>query len=135
MGGATIVDSRELALACAQIADGKKAEDIVVLDLQKVSMVSDFFVIASGGSAKQLQAIADALRERFKEEGLGKGTCEGYEAGAWILLEAADVVVHLFRHEMRRFYDLESLWGEAKPVAWKKRGSGAAAARETGTGP
>ena len=103
------------------MADDKKAEDIVILDLQKVSTVSDFFVICTGSSAKQLQAIGDSVREHFKAEGLGKGTCEGYEAGAWILLESSDVVVHLLRQEMRRFYDLESLRSEGKHVPWRRR--------------
>lgn len=104
----------------------------MVLDLRKLSSVSDYFVLCTGSSAKQLQAIADAIREHLKEEGLGKGVVEGYEAGTWILLESEDVVVHLLRHEMRRFYDLESLWAEAKKVVWRKK---APAAREALSGP
>ncbi|MBI3267907.1 MAG: ribosome silencing factor [Planctomycetes bacterium] len=124
----------ELAEACAQLADDKRAEDVLILDLRKLSSVCDYFVLCTGMSAKQLQAIADGLREQFKALELGKGNCEGYEAGAWILLEAGDVVVHLLRQEMRRFYDLESLWADAPVVPWKKRpAKRPATLHETGT--
>ncbi|MBI5366441.1 MAG: ribosome silencing factor [Planctomycetes bacterium] len=129
-GGWKIVDSKELALECARIADDRKGEDTLVLDMRKLSSVSDYFVLSTGVSSKQLQAMADSIRQHWQELGLGKGVCQGYESGAWILLEAEDVVVHLLRHEMRRFYDLESLWTEAKHVAWRKR---AATKTETGT--
>ena len=119
-------------MECAQIAVEKKAEEITVLDLRKLSSVSDYFVLCSGSSAKQLQAVADAIRAHLRDSGLGKGVFEGYDSGSWVLLEAEDVVIHLFRHEMRRFYDLESLWAEAKKVPWRKKAS---TTKEALTGP
>jgi ribosome-associated protein len=97
----------------ARAALDKKAEDVVVLDLRKVSSFTDYFLLASGGNQKQLLAIADAVLEVLREEGMRPNHTEGYPRQEWILLDYAGLVVHVFTPGMRAFYDLERLWGAA----------------------
>lgn len=101
---------KTLAKKIIKIAHGKKADDIVLLDLKKLSSMTDYFVICSAGSDVQAKVIADAVLD-----GLGKtaGHVEGYEGGRWILIDCFDVVAHIFRPEAREFYGLERLWGDA----------------------
>lgn len=106
-------------MECARIADGKKATDIVVLDIRKVAFITDYFVIASGKNKKQLQAIADEISETLKGQGRRRAGLEGYGEGAWILVDFGDVVIHLFHEEMRRYYELENLWSDGKKVRWQ----------------
>ncbi|MEE9514668.1 MAG: ribosome silencing factor [Candidatus Brocadiales bacterium] len=104
---------------CAQIADDKKAEDIVILDLQGLASFTDYFVICSGFNKRQLQAIADETVKQagaLNIKGLGK---EGYDDARWILLDYVSVIVHLFDKDTRIFYDLELLWGDAPRVEWQ----------------
>jgi ribosome-associated protein len=92
----------------------KKATEVVVLDLRKVTGFTDFFVVASGTSQRQILAIADAVRDALREhDGLRPTHVEGYPRQEWILLDYADFVVHVFTPRMRAFYDLERLWGGA----------------------
>ena len=103
-------DAREFAVEVARLAEDYRCEDVVVLDLRGISPVADFFVIATGTSDRQMQAVADAAGERAAELGrhlLGRA---GYEAAQWILLDHVDVVVHIFDAERRDYYDLELLW-------------------------
>lgn len=96
-------------------ADDKKAEDITVLDLRKISSVTDYFVICTGSSATQTKAIADNIEEKLeKDYNLRLLRREGFQSGAWILLDYGSVVVHIFKPEERDFYNLERLWGDAK---------------------
>lgn len=111
------MDSRQLALRCQELADNKKAENIVVLDLRKVSTVTDFFVIATGTSEPHLRAIVDEISETLRDEwGLRPRATDGTVQTSWVVLDYFDVIVHLMREEVRAHYDLESLWGDAPRV-------------------
>ncbi|MBI1987097.1 MAG: ribosome silencing factor [Nitrospinae bacterium] len=98
---------------CYETAQDKKAYDLVILDLRKYSYVTDYFIICSGSSTVQVQAIADAIDEKLGKEGIRPLGREGYSEAHWVLLDYADVVIHIFHEETRKFYDLERLWGDA----------------------
>ena len=97
----------------AQAALDKKAAEVVVLDLRKQSAFTDYFLLASAANQKQLVAIADAVQETMREQGLRPKHVEGYPRQEWMLLDYSGFVVHLFTQRMRLFYDLERLWGGA----------------------
>ena len=101
---------------CAMAADSKKAEDIVVLEVGPLSSVADHFLICSGASDRQVRAIADAIEEELTQNGEKPLAMEGYHKGTWVLIDCADVVVHVFDDETRRFYNLERLWHRAARV-------------------
>lgn len=117
------MDSKKLALLCREFADNKKAENILVLDVSKLSSVTDYFVIASGTSEPHLRAIVNELEDRLHEEhGVRPRAKDGSVTGAWVVLDFFDVIVHVMRTDARERYDLESLWGDAplvKPRAAK----------------
>ena len=98
----------------ARAALEKKAAEVVVLDLRKQAGFTDFFVLASGANQKQILAIADAVTEAMRAEGLRPKHVEGYPRQEWILLDYQGLVVHLLTPSLRGFYDLERLWGGAK---------------------
>jgi ribosome-associated protein len=97
----------------ARAALGKKASEVVVLDLRKQSAFTDYFLLASGTNQKQLLAIADAVEEILRAERLRPSHVEGYPRQEWILMDYSSFVVHVFTSRMRVFYDLERLWGGA----------------------
>jgi len=99
--------------AAAQAALDKKAEDVVVLDLRKVSSFTDYFVLATGTNQKQILAIADSILDVLRAQGLRPDHTEGYPRQEWILLDFGGLVVHVFTPRLRVFYDLERLWGGA----------------------
>jgi ribosome-associated protein len=101
---------------CVVAADEKKAEEIVVLDVQPYSSVADYFMICSGTSDRQVKAIADGIEAQLKQNGEKPLAIEGYQEATWILIDCADLVIHIFADETRRFYDLERLWGQAARV-------------------
>lgn len=90
-----------------------------MLDIRSFVFLTDYFVVASGQNRKQLQAIADDLHRMSKERGMTYYHVEGYDAGTWVCVDLGDVVCHLFQAELRHFYELESLWSEAKKVRWE----------------
>lgn len=96
--------------------DDDKAQDVVVIELSGKSDVADYLVIASGTSGRQVVAIAEHLRERLKHAGLTSVNAEGMSQGDWVLVDAGDVIVHLFRPEVRAFYNIEKMWGVEMPV-------------------
>jgi ribosome-associated protein len=109
-----VIKPEEIALAIAEYAADRKALDIVQLDLREVASFTDYFVICTGRSDRQVKAIHDAIVEGMKHEhGLVASHIEGVGESNWILLDYSDVVVHVFTQEMRDFYRLETLWGEA----------------------
>ena len=107
----------ELARRCGAAAEDKKATDVVVIDLKEVSALADYFVIASAMNEPQLKAIANELRKVMKEDyGLLPDAVDGFPASQWIVMDYGDVIVHLFRQEMRGHYQLEELWGDCPRV-------------------
>ncbi len=112
-GTATLLD---LVL---QHLDDDQAQEVVTIDLEGKSSIADHMVIASGRSTRQVASIAQKLAEKVKKAGFGPVKLEGLPAADWVLLDAGDIVVHLFRPEVRSFYNLERMWafGDAPPVA------------------
>lgn len=88
-----------------------KAQDVVVIDLAGKSDIADYLVVASGTSGRQVSAIAEHLRDRLKQAGLASVGVEGLTQGDWVLVDGGDVIVHLFRPEVRAFYNIEKMWG------------------------
>ena len=97
-------------------AEDKKALDLVLLDLRKAAGFADYFLICSGGNARQVRAIADGIMEALAEDGAKPAHVEGYERSQWVLLDYFDFIVHIFAPETRLFYGLERLWGNAEKV-------------------
>ncbi|MEE8327622.1 MAG: ribosome silencing factor [Nitrosomonadaceae bacterium] len=117
------MDSKEIAIKCAQIADQKKAQDIVILDISKISSVTDYFVICSAINERQLHAIADEIDKQLKKLSVKKFGMEGYREAKWVLIDYGDFIVHIFEKEIRSYYDLELLWGDAPKVTWQEADS------------
>jgi ribosome-associated protein len=116
------MDSRKLAQLCRELADNKKAEDIVVLDVRKISTVTDFFVIASGTSEPHLRAILDELIDTLRDDhDLRPRAIDGALHSAWLVLDFFDVIVHIMRQDVRERYDLEGLWNDAPRLRVSKR--------------
>ena len=108
--------SKEKALLVAELAKAKLAEDIVILDMRKVSSITDFFVIASASSTKRCQTIAETIETGLSEKKESVSKIEGHNEGLWVLIDAYDVVAHIFYGDVRRFYNLEGLWGDAPRI-------------------
>jgi ribosome-associated protein len=107
----------EKLLVAARAAADRKALDLVALDIRKIASFADFFLICSGNSSRQVQAISDEVSERLRgERGSRPLHVEGYEAGEWVLMDYGDVIVHVFVDESRKFYQLERLWRDAERV-------------------
>ena len=107
--------STELTLAITAALE-KKAMDIVVLDLRKASAFTDFFVICTGGNARQIEAIAEAVQGSLARQGTKPALVEGLGRSEWILIDYFDFIVHIFTPATREFYGLERLWGDAERV-------------------
>jgi ribosome-associated protein len=107
----------EIAKLAANAAADKKARDVVILDIKGLSVIADFFVICSGNSSTQVQAIAKEVREKLEKRDIVCRGVEGLDEAKWVLLDFGDVVVHIFRQEEREFYNLERLWGDAQLVS------------------
>lgn len=106
----------EIARRIVALAEDKKAADIVLLDLAELTTLADHFVICSGGSERQLEAIADGIVEGLRGEGLRPIGREGTSASHWVLLDFGSVIVHVFTPPERDYYQLERHWSEAKTV-------------------
>ncbi len=105
---------RRLARLAGELALEKKAFDVKILDLRKLSSVCDFFVVCSASVELHARAVADWITENLEQKQIRFWHHEGYQASRWILLDYVDVVVHIFIPEVREFYGLEKLWGDAK---------------------
>ena len=112
--------SRELALAAARAASAKQAEDVVVLDVRKLIVITDYFVICTGTSERQVRTIVEAVEKQLREMGEKPVRREGETENRWVLLDYIDVVVHSFAEEEREYYDLERLWLDAPRIAWEE---------------
>lgn len=116
------MDSKKLALLCRDLAENKKAEDVVVLDVRKISDVTDFFVIASGTSEPHLRAIeSEILGTLRSEHQVRPNSTDGHTEARWIVADFFDVIVHLMKPDVRAHYDLEGLWSDAPRVPRARR--------------
>lgn len=116
----------QLAIELARIADGDRCEDIVVLDLRGLSPVTDFFVVASGTSDRQMRTAAEHIVEYGKRIGDRHYSITGMDTANWILVDYVHVVVHVFTPQHREYYDLELLWGDAPRIEWQSPASASA---------
>ena len=109
-------NSKEKAFCCARAALDHKAIDLVILSIQNLSSFTDYFVICSGNSDRQVQAIASHIEDTLAAIGIAPLGTEGKRQGHWVLLDYGEVVVHIFYHPVREFYDLERLWVDAQKI-------------------
>jgi ribosome-associated protein len=116
----TLPSSREVAIAAARAAADKQSTDIVVLDVHEIIVITDYFVICSAGTQRQVRAVIDAIESSLKEIGVKPLRREGEAEAGWWLLDYVDVVVHVFGEEEREYYDLERLWKDADRVNWEE---------------
>jgi ribosome-associated protein len=116
------MDSKKLALLCLELAENRKAEDVVILDVRELSSVTDYFVIVSGTSEPHLRAIVDEISDKLRDEHqLRPKAIDGTLQAAWVVLDYFDVIIHVMRQDVRERYDLETLWGDAPRVKPRKR--------------
>jgi ribosome-associated protein len=113
----TAIDSREKALLCVRYALEKKAYDLLLVEVGELSSLADYFLICTGRSDTQVQAIVQSIDENLSRAGMRPLSVEGYSAGQWVLVDFGDVIVHVFQEQVRAFYDLERLWARAPRVA------------------
>lgn len=118
-----MTDTRKIAEFCAQKCLEKKAENVIILDLEDKSSVADFFVVCSGFSDRQVAAIADTVADEARKAGHKIYASEGMHDGRWALIDLGAVIVHVFQDQLRDFYSLESLWGDAPRILVKDDGS------------
>lgn len=104
------MDSKEMVKIAINALEEKKAENIRVIDISKVSVLADYFIIAEGKNRNQIQALTDSVEKDLGKTGIVPKQIEGYENANWILMDYADIIVHIFDNENRLFYDLERIW-------------------------
>ena len=121
------------ALECTRAALDHKAYDLVVLETGRLSSIADYFVICSGRSDTQVQAIAEGVEKHLEAQGVRPLSVEGQSRGLWVLMDYGDVVVHVFQIPVREFYDLERLWVRAPQVALPEPFQTQARSQKTGT--
>lgn len=110
-------NSKELVKIAVNALEEKKAIDIKVIDISNVSVIADYFIIASGTNRNQVQAMADSVEEDLGKAGFPSKQVEGYNTANWILMDFEDIIVHVFDNENRLFYDLERIWRDGKEVS------------------
>jgi ribosome-associated protein len=106
----------DIALLAADAADDKKAEDIEILNVQGLTVIADYFVICSANSDKQVRAVARAIDDTLAEKGIEPKRIAGMNDAKWVLIDYADVIVHIFQKKEREYYDLERLWSDAEKI-------------------
>ncbi len=111
-----MLEGRQLAVTAARAAAKKKAIDVQILDLKGIFPVADYFVICSARNVPQIAAIAQGIEEDLAREGQDFCRIQGTPESEWVLMDYGDVIVHVFSEQMRRFYNLEHLWGDAKVI-------------------
>jgi len=107
-----------MAVAAARAAAAKQAADVVILDVHDLIVITDFFVIASGSSERQVKTLIEEVEKALRGNGMKPVRREGETEAQWVLLDYVDVVVHVFSEEQREYYDLERLWRDAPRVSW-----------------
>ncbi len=110
------MDGKTLIYQIAKAADDKRAENIVILDMRGVSLIADYFFICHGNSEKQVQAIANELKDVAAKQGIDVKRMEGFQEARWVLLDFGHVVAHVFHKQDREYYNLEKLWGDVPRV-------------------
>jgi ribosome-associated protein len=108
--------AKEMAKIAFRALDEKKGEDIRIIDISQVSTVADYFIIAHGNSTSQVNALVDNVEEQLGKAGHDSRQKEGYNTGAWVLLDYADIIVHVFDKDNRSFYNLERIWSDGREV-------------------
>ena len=108
-----MIDALKIAVSAA---DDKKAHDLVALDISEIASFADYFLICTGDSSRQIQAVADEVEERLEEHGIRPSHVEGYQHAEWVLMDYTDVVIHIFSKSARAYYDLERLWRDGKKL-------------------
>jgi ribosome-associated protein len=116
MKGVILLNAKERSLWCASLALDKKATNIVILEVKERSSFTDYFIICSGNSDRQVKGIASTIEMGFKKKGIHAMGMEGFREGQWILLDYDDIIVHIFHEPLRAFYDLERLWADVPRV-------------------
>jgi ribosome-associated protein len=111
------ISSWEKALLLVSSALEKKACDLILMEVRELSSIADYFIICSGRSDRQVQSIAQGIDENLHQAGISPLSIEGMNRGHWVLMDFADVIVHIFYQPVREFYDLDGLWGHAPRVA------------------
>ncbi|ACL70088.1 ribosome silencing factor [Halothermothrix orenii] len=119
MSNNTEKTTKELAILAAEAAEDKKANDVQVLDVKELTIIADYFVICSGNSEPQVKAIARSVEDKLGEEGIHPQKVAGKDNARWILMDYADVIVHIFLEEERQYYELERLWADAEQILRK----------------
>ncbi|MGM0445103.1 MAG: ribosome silencing factor [Bacillota bacterium] len=114
---------KKIAELAAEAADDKKAFDIEILNVEGLTIIADYFVICSGNTDKQVQAIARAVEEKLDEECIYPKQIAGKDDGRWILMDYADVIVHIFHKHEREYYELDRLWADAEKILKKEETS------------
>lgn len=113
------IESRDLAIGVAQIADSMRGVDVTILDVGSTLAITDYFVIASGTSIRQLKAMSEEIVKSLKRQGVQRLFMSGQQDGGWILIDFGEIVVHLFSRDARSHYQLEALWKDAEVLAWE----------------
>ena len=108
--------AKQMAKLAYKALEDKKGEDIKVIDISEISVLADYFIIANGTNANQVNALVDSVEEELSKVGYDVKQREGYGLGNWVLLDFGDIIVHVFDKENRLFYDLERIWGDGKVV-------------------
>jgi len=111
--GKESIDGKERVLLCVNASLKKKAKDLIILNVKELSSFADYFIICSGTSDRQVQAIASSIQENLKEFGIIPLGVEGERLGKWVLMDYNDVIIHIFYEPIRLFYDIERLWSDA----------------------
>ncbi len=110
------MDSKEAVSIAIAAMEDKKASDIRVIDIEGISTLGDYFVIASGSNINQVHAITDNVEEKLGRAGMDPRQIEGYTGGGWVLMDYGDIIIHIFDEENRLFYNLEKIWKDGKQV-------------------
>ncbi len=110
------MEAKEMAKLAVAALEDKKAVDVKVIDIEKISTLADYFIIASGTNRSQVQAMAEAVEEELQKQDIHPKNVEGYQSANWILMDYGDIVLHIFDEENRLFYDIERIWKDGAPA-------------------